>query len=317
MGMTHSMQHADKIYVAGHRGLVGSAMMRALQQAGYTHLLCRTSAELDLVNQQAVNDFFKRERPDYIFLAAAKVGGIHANNLYRGEFIYQNLMIQSNVVEAARMCGAKRLLFLGSSCIYPREAPQPLREAYLLSGPLEPTNEPYAVAKIAGIKLCESYNRQYGTDFAAVMPTNLYGPHDNFDLETSHVLPALIRKIHEAKMHRAEKVVIWGTGTPRREFLHVDDLASACIFVMNQPGLTEVLNVGSNEEVSISELTTLICDVVGFQGQIQYDTSKPDGTLRKWLDTSKLSRLGWRSQIGLRQGIQQTYRWFCENISNE
>ncbi|OAI48191.1 GDP-fucose synthetase [Gammaproteobacteria bacterium SCGC AG-212-F23] len=308
------MDKTDKIYVAGHRGLVGSAIVRALRNEGYTNVLCRTHVELNLANQQRVNDFFAKEKPAYVFLAAAKVGGIHANNVYRGEFIYQNLIIQANVIEAARLAGVKRLLFLGSSCIYPRECPQPMKEEYLLTGPLEQTNEPYAVAKIAGIKQCESYNRQYGTDFATVMPTNLYGPNDNFDLQNSHVLPALIRKVHEAKMSGAKQVVVWGTGAPKREFLHVDDMASACLFMMKKTGYTEMVNIGSGQEVSIKELITLVCEAVGYTGEIVYDASKPDGTMRKLLDTSRLENLGWRAQINLRMGISHTYQWFCESM---
>jgi len=308
------MDKTDKIYVAGHRGLVGSAIVRALRNEGYTNVLCRTHVELNLANQQRVNDFFAKEKPVYVFLAAAKVGGIHANNVYRGEFIYQNLIIQANVIEAARLAGVKRLLFLGSSCIYPRECPQPMKEEYLLTGPLEQTNEPYAVAKIAGIKQCESYNRQYGTDFATVMPTNLYGPNDNFDLQNSHVLPALIRKVHEAKMSGAKQVVVWGTGAPKREFLHVDDMASACLFMMKKTGYTEMVNIGSGQEVSIKELITLVCEAVGYTGEIVYDASKPDGTMRKLLDTSRLENLGWRAQINLRMGISHTYQWFCESM---
>lgn len=304
------MNTKDKIYIAGHRGLVGSAILRALQKAGYTNLVYRTHAELDLTQQPLVDQFFKQERPDYVFLAAAKVGGIHANNTYRGEFIYENLMVQSNIIEAARIHKTKRLLFLGSSCIYPRNCLQPMREEYLLSGPLEPTNEPYAIAKIAGIKLCEAYNNQYGTDFASVMPTNLYGPNDNFNLETSHVLPALLRKVHEAKLAKAEAVTIWGSGTPKREFLHVDDMASACIFVMNKTGFTQMVNIGSGQEVTIKELAELICEVVGFDGKIIYDSSKPDGTPRKLLETSRLTQLGWQAQIKLKEGLALTYQWF-------
>lgn len=311
------MNKTDKIYIAGHRGLVGSAIVRALQKAGFTNLLCRTRKELDLINQQSVDQFFSSERPEYVFLAAAKVGGIHANNTYRGEFIYENLMVQSNVIEAARRYETKRLVFLGSSCIYPRNCPQPMREEHLLSGSLEKTNEPYAVAKIAGIKQCEAYNSQYGTDFVSVMPTNLYGPNDNFDLETSHVLPALIRKVHEAKLAKCPNVVIWGSGIPKREFLHVDDMASACIFIMNKPGFTDMVNIGSGDEVSIRELAELVCDVVGFDGDIIYDSSKPDGTPRKLLDTSKLNQLGWKAQIKLKDGLEQTYKWFLENSKNK
>jgi len=306
------MNKTDKIYIAGHRGLVGSAIVRALQNAGFNNVVYRTHAELDLTQQSQVNEFFAKERPDYVFLAAAKVGGIHANNTYRGEFIYENLMMQSNVIEAARRYHAKRLMFLGSSCIYPRNCPQPMREEYLLTGVLEPTNEPYAIAKIAGIKLCEAYNHQFKTDFISVMPTNLYGPHDNFDLETSHVLPALLRKVHEAKVAKARSVTLWGTGTPKREFLHVDDMASACLFVMNKTGFQEIVNIGSGQEVSIRELAELICEVVGFQGDLIYDSTKPDGTPRKLLDTTRLTALGWQAQIKLKTGLEQTYQWFLE-----
>ncbi|MHB1947196.1 MAG: GDP-L-fucose synthase [Gammaproteobacteria bacterium] len=311
------MNKSDKIYIAGHRGLVGSAIMRALQQEGYSNLVYRSHLELDLIHQQSVSNFFSSERPDYVFLAAAKVGGIHANNTYRGEFIYENLMVQSNVIDAACRHDTKRLLFLGSSCIYPRNCPQPMREEHLLSGLLEQTNEPYAIAKIAGIKMCEAYNSQYGTDFASVMPTNLYGPNDNFDLETSHVLPALIRKVHDAKQVKAKSVTIWGSGVPKREFLHVDDMASACLFVMNKTGFKDMVNIGSGDEVSIRELAELICDVVGFEGTIVYDSSKPDGTPRKLLDTSLLNKLGWNAQIKLKDGLKQTYQWFLENYCKE
>lgn len=308
-----TMNKLDKIYVAGHRGLVGSAIVRALTKFGFTNLLCRTHAELDLTQQSQVNDFFESERPDYVFLAAAKVGGIHANNTFRGDFIYTNLAIQNNVIDAAHRYHAKRLLFLGSSCIYPRNCPQPMREDYLLTGSLEPTNEPYAIAKIAGIKMCEAYNDQYGTDFAAVMPTNLYGPYDNFDLETSHVLPALIRKIHNAKKQNNPTVTLWGTGTAKREFLHVDDMADACIFMMNKKSYKNMVNIGCGKEITIHEVAELIKEVVGYTGKIVYDSSKPDGTPRKLLDTTKINQLGWHSQIGLKEGLEQTYKWFLEN----
>lgn len=309
------MNKTDKIYIAGHRGLVGSAIVRALESEGYTNLIYKTHRELDLIQQKDVQDFFAQERPKYVFLAAAKVGGIHANNTYRGEFIYENLMVQNNVVDAAYKHGAERLLFLGSSCIYPRHCPQPMREEHLLTGPLELTNEPYAIAKIAGIKLCEAYNDQFKTNFASVMPTNLYGSNDNFDLETSHVLPALLRKIHEAKLAQTKHIVLWGTGTPKREFLHVDDMASACLFVMNKTDFNSIVNIGSGEEVSIRELAELICDVVGYKGDIIYDHDKPDGTPRKLLDTSRLTELGWKAQIKLRDGLQKTYHWFVDNYS--
>lgn len=306
------MNQTDKIYIAGHRGLVGSAIVRALQNEGYHNLVYRTHEELDLTQQEQVNHFFATERPEYVFLAAAKVGGIHANNILRGEFIYNNLVIQTNVIEAARRFETQRLLFLGSSCIYPRHCPQPMRESHLLSGYLEHTNEPYAVAKIAGIKLCEAYNSQYGTNFISVMPTNLYGQNDNFDLETSHVLPALLRKVHEAKLSKNQTVTIWGTGNPKREFLHVDDMASACLFVMNKASFKDMVNIGSAEEVTIQELAELICEVVGFDGVIVYDSSKPDGTPRKLLDTTRLNQLGWSAKISLREGLQNTYTWFLE-----
>jgi len=303
----------SRIFVAGHKGLVGSAIIRALEKTGRTNLLLRDRTALDLTNQTQVNDFFAVEKPEYVFLAAAKVGGIQANNTYRGEFIYNNLTIQTNVIEAARCYDVKRLLFLGSSCIYPRHCPQPMREDYLLTAPLEPTNEPYAIAKIAGIKMCEAYNYQYHTNFISVMPTNLYGPQDNFNLETSHVLPALLRKVHEAKIAGAETVTIWGTGTPKRELLHVDDMAAACIFMMNQEDFKDTINIGSGEEVTIRQLAELICEIVGFKGKIIFDPSKPDGTPRKLLDISRLKQLGWRPQIKLKDGIRETYQWFIKN----
>jgi GDP-L-fucose synthase len=306
------MNKTDKIYVAGHRGMVGSAIVRKLQKEGYNNLLLRTSAELDLRNQQGVNDFMSHEKPDYIFLAAAKVGGILANNTYRAEFIYENIMMQSNIIHNAWVNGVKKLLFLGSSCIYPKLAPQPLKEDYLLTGELEYTNEPYAIAKIAGIKMCDAYRAQYGCNFISVMPTNLYGPNDNFSLETSHVLPALIRKFHEAKLKNEPAVVMWGTGTPRREFLHADDLADACSFLMqqyNEPGL---VNVGTGEDLMIKDLALLIKDIVGYTGNIEHDLSKPDGTPRKLMDVQKLHNLGWKAQIGLREGIEKVYREFSQ-----
>jgi len=309
-------KHA-KTYVAGHRGLVGSAIVRRLRAEGYDNLLLKTSKDLDLRDQAAVACFFADERPEYVFLAAAKVGGIVANNSFPAEFIYDNLMIQSNIIHNAYLCGAARLLFLGSTCIYPRLAPQPLKEEYLLTGPLEPTNEPYAVAKIAGITMCRSYNRQYGTRFIAAMPTNLYGPNDNFDLESSHVLPALMRKFHEAKERNDDKVVVWGSGEPKREFLHVDDLADACLFLMNLPGdvysSPALINVGTGEEVSIRQLALLIKDVVGFAGELLFDRSRPDGTPRKLSDVSRLHALGWEHRIGLEEGVAVTYRWYREN----
>lgn len=307
------MNKTDKIFVAGHRGLVGSAIVRALKADGYTNLVLRTRNELDLTSQEQVNAFFAKERPDYVFLAAAKVGGIHANNTYRGDFIYQNLAIQTNVIEAARQAKVKRLLFLGSSCIYPRQCAQPMQEEYLLQSALEQTNEPYAIAKIAGIKLCEAYNHQYQTDFASVMPTNLYGPGDNFHLENSHVLPALMRKAHEAKVNKAEKMVVWGTGSALREFLHVDDMAAACLFVMKKTGHQAMLNVGTGQEVSIKQLAEMICKVVGFEGKLEFDTTKPDGTPRKLVDATKLNELGWKASINLEQGLKTTYEWCLQN----
>jgi GDP-L-fucose synthase len=301
------MDKQAKIYVAGHRGMVGSAILRKLQEKGYENLLVRTSKDLDLRNQQAVLDFFREEKPDYVFLAAAKVGGILANNTYRGTFLYDNLMIQTNVIHAAKEIEVQKLMFLGSSCIYPKMAPQPLREEYLLTGELEPTNEPYAIAKIAGIKLCDAYRDQYGCNFISVMPTNLYGPNDNYDLKNSHVLPALIRKFHEAKRDGKEKVVMWGTGTPRREFMHADDLADAMFFLMlhfDEPGF---VNIGTGEDIPILELARLIKKVVGFEGEIEHDLSKPDGTPRKLMDVSKLHSLGWKHKISLEEGIRSVY----------
>ena len=308
------MEQDAKIYVAGHRGLVGSAIVRQLRNQGYENLLLRTRVELDLTSQLEVRGFFRSETPDYVFLAAAKVGGIHANDTYPADFIVDNLAIELNVIRAAYKNGVKRLLFLGSSCIYPKQAPQPLREEYLLTGPLEPTNEPYAVAKIAGIKMCESYNRQYGSEFVSVMPTNLYGPNDNFDLENSHVLPALIRKFHEAKERGDDKVIVWGTGSPRREFLYVDDMAAACVFVMNRDGYTDMVNIGVGEDIQIRDLARLVGEVVGFEGEIVFDPGKPDGTPRKLLDVSRLQALGWSAKTGLREGIEETYRWYLKNF---
>lgn len=310
------MDKDSKIYVAGHRGLVGSALKRKLESKGYTNLIFRTHKELDLTNQQAVNEFFKQEKPEYVFLAAAKVGGILANSTYPAEFIYENLMIESNIIHAAYKYGVKKLLFLGSSCIYPKLAPQPLKEEYLLTGPLEETNEAYAIAKIAGIRLCKHYNQQYGTNFISVMPTNLYGPNDNFDLETSHVMPALVRKFHEAKVNNEPEVVVWGTGTPRREFMHVDDMADACVYLMENYDFSEVgefVNIGVGEDVTISELAELIKEVVGFEGKIKYDTLKPDGTPRKLMDVSRLNGLGWKAGILLKDGIKETYEWYTKS----
>jgi GDP-L-fucose synthase len=301
------MQAGDKIYVAGHRGMVGSALVRNLRDAGFQNLVLRTSSELDLRNQAAVEAFFLDEKPAFVFLAAAKVGGIHANNVYRADFLYENLMMEANVIHAAYRNGVTKLMFLGSSCIYPKMAPQPLKESYLLTGPLEPTNEPYAIAKIAGIKLCESYRRQYGCNFVSVMPTNLYGPNDNYDLQQSHVLPALLRKFHTAKVEGMKEVEVWGTGTPRREFLHVDDLADACVYLMQGYNEEELVNIGSGTEVSIAELAESIRGNVGFGGQIRFNTEKPDGTPRKLMDVSKLAGLGWTSRIGLEEGIASVY----------
>jgi GDP-L-fucose synthase len=301
------MQQQDKIYIAGHRGMVGSAITRKLKREGFTNFVTRTSAELDLKDQPAVKAFFEKEKPDYVFLAAAKVGGILANNTYRGEFLYDNLMIQSNTIDAAYRYGVRKLMFLGSSCIYPKLAPQPLKEDYLLTGPLEESNEPYAIAKIAGIKLCDAYRSQYGCNFISVMPTNLYGPNDNYDLNTSHVLPALIRKFHEAKVNAAPTVTLWGSGKPRREFLHADDLADACFFLMeryNEPGL---VNIGTGEDLEIGELALLIKDIVGFTGEIRHDLSKPDGTPRKLMDVSKLLNFGWKAAIPLPEGLRRVY----------
>jgi len=305
------MQKTDKIYIAGHRGMVGSAIYRKLQKEGFNNILVRSSTDIDLRNQQEVNDFFAQEKPDQVFLAAAKVGGIMANNTYRGMFIYENIMIQSNVIHAAYVNKVKKLMFLGSSCIYPKLAPQPLKEDYLLTGELEETNEPYAIAKIAGIKMCDAYRAQYGCNFISVMPTNLYGPNDNYDLEKSHVLPALIRKFHEAKEENKPTVSVWGSGKPKREFLHSDDLADACFYLMqnyNEPGL---VNVGTGEDVEIRELASLVKDIIGYEGEMVLDASKPDGTPRKLMDVSKLTKAGWKAKIGLREGIEAVYKEFA------
>jgi GDP-L-fucose synthase len=301
------MNKDAKIFVTGHRGMVGSALVRRLRAGGYTNILTRTHVELDLLDQTAVHSFLREEKPDYIFIAAAKVGGIHANNTYRADFIYQNLMIEANLIHGAHVAGVERLMFLGSSCIYPRDCPQPIKEEYLLTGALECTNEPYAIAKIAGIKLCEAYNAQYGRQYVSVMPTNLYGPNDNYDLATSHVLPALLRKAHEAKLRGDKELVVWGTGTPRREFLYVDDLADACVFLLEQGYSGSLLNIGTGQDVTIRELAETIMDVVGFEGRIVFDSSKPDGTMRKVLDVSKLAGEGWQSRTSLQQGIRLTY----------
>jgi GDP-L-fucose synthase len=316
------MDKNAKIYVAGHRGLVGSALMRQLAKQGYCNIVTRTHADLDLTNQQAVTDFFKAEKPDYVFLAAAKVGGIHANNTYPAQFIHENLSIQTNVIHQSYLNGVKRLLFLGSSCIYPRDCPQPIKEEYLLTSQLEPTNRPYALAKIAGIEMCWSYNRQYGTQYLAVMPTNLYGPGDNYHLENSHVIPALIRKFHEAKINNHPTVTVWGTGTPKREFLYSDDMAEACVFVINlqdevfkpllgadrNAGLPPLLNLGSNSDLAIAELATLVKKVVEFRGEIIYDSTKPDGTMRKLMDSGRLNQIGWNVSTSLFQGLQASYQ---------
>ncbi len=309
------MNKDSKIYVAGHRGLVGSAILRALEKQGYTNLIYRTSAELDLRNLNAVYSFFKEQQIDYVFLAAAKVGGIAANNDFPADFIRDNLLIQTNVIDAAYFNGVKKLLFLGSTCIYPKFAPQPLKEEYLLTGELEPTNEPYAIAKIAGIKMCESYNRQYGSTFISAMPTNMYGPNDNFDLKTSHVLPALVRKIHEAKENGSATVEIWGTGTPKREFLHSDDLADACIFLMNNYEGNEIVNVGVGEDIAIKDLALLIKDIVGFQGELVFNSSVPDGTPRKLVDTTKINGLGWKASIPLEEGIRAVYEDYRSSLA--
>lgn len=301
------MRPQNKIYIAGHRGMVGSAILRHLQKQGFSNFLLRTSEELDLRNQEAVAVFFATEKPDYVFLAAAKVGGILANNTYPAEFIYDNLQIQNNVIHAAYKSGVKKLLFLGSSCIYPKLAPQPLKEEYLLTGLLEPTNEPYAIAKIAGIKMCDAYRAQYGCNFISVMPTNLYGPNDNYDLQNSHVLPALIRKFHEAKIRQQPTVTVWGTGTPRREFLHADDMADACVHLMEAYNESGLVNIGTGKDISIAELAQLIKNIVGYQGEIVFDTSKPDGTPRKLVDVSKLHALGWQHRIELIEGIRDVY----------
>lgn len=301
------MEKDAKIYIAGHRGMVGSAIVRKLQREGFTNLVFRTSSELDLTNQKAVEDFFTYEKPDYVFLAAAKVGGINANNIYRGQFLYENLMIEANVIHQSYVSGVKKLLFLGSSCIYPKMATQPIQEDSLLTGPLEETNEPYAIAKIAGIKLCETYRAQYGVDFISAMPTNLYGPNDNYDLANSHVLPALIRKFHTAKATDAQEVSIWGTGSPLREFLHVDDLAEACLFLMENYSSEKTINVGFGEDLSIKDLALMVKDVVGFSGALVFDSTKLDGTPRKLMDSSKLRALGWMPKISLVEGIQKVY----------
>jgi GDP-L-fucose synthase len=306
------MEKTDRIFVAGHRGMVGSAILRKLHREGFENVITRTSTELDLRNQLAVNDLFKNEKPAYVFLAAAKVGGIIANNTYRANFLYDNLVIESNIIHASYQNGVKKLLFLGSSCIYPRLAPQPMKEEYLLTGPLEPTNEPYAIAKIAGIKLCEAYRDQYGCNFFSVMPTNLYGEGDNYHPENSHVIPGLIRKFHEAKINKLPFVEIWGTGAPLREFMYVDDVADACLFLMEKYNERLFINVGSGEETSIKELAFLIKEVTGYSGELKFDKSKPDGSPRKLMDNSRLNSLGWKSTVRLREGLIKTYSLFCQ-----
>jgi GDP-L-fucose synthase len=309
-----SSQKYEKIFVAGHCGMVGSAIMRRLINSGYTNVITRTREQLDLCNQAATFDFMQSVKPDYVFLAAAKVGGILANDVYRAEFIYENISIQNNVIHGAYKAGVENLCFLGSSCIYPRDCPQPIKEEYLLTGPLERTNDSYAIAKIAGIKLCESYNQQYGTKFVSVMPTNLYGPNDNYDLSQSHVLPALLRKIHEAKITNGAEFTVWGSGSPKREFLYVEDMADACVFIMENRIQTGIFNIGSGNEVSIRELAELIMDIVGFHGRPRFDPQKPDGTPRKLLDVSRLTSLGWKSKTSLREGIFKTYSSFKDSF---
>jgi len=311
------MKKDSKIFVAGHRGLVGSAIMRQLEKGGFTNVITRTRAELDLLSQTAVALFFEIEKPEYVFLAAAKVGGILGNKKYPADFIYQNLTIQNNIIESAHQHKVTKLLFLGSSCIYPKLAPQPIKEEYLLTGPLEPSNDAYAIAKIAGIKMCQSYHAQHGSNFISVMPTNLYGENDNFDLENSHVLPALIRKFHEAKESNSPTVGAWGTGAPMREFIHVDDVASACIHLMETYNDPEIVNIGTGEDVTIKELAEIVKDVTGYQGEIVWDTTKPDGTPRKLLDVSKLHKLGFKHTIALKDGITKTYAWYTKNINNK
>ena len=307
------MKFSDKIYVAGHNGMVGSSIVRRLKSLGYNNILGRSSKELDLRNQQAVSDFFNEEKPNYVFLAAAKVGGIQANNIYRAEFLYDNLMIEANIIDSAYKSKVEKLLFLGSSCIYPKLAPQPMTEDYLLTGELEQTNEPYAIAKIAGIKLCESYRRQYGANFISAMPTNLYGPNDNYDLQNSHVLPALLRKFHEAKKNNLSSVEVWGSGSPKREFLHVNDLAEACVFLMTDYDGEDWLNIGTGEDISIKDLALLIKSIVGFDGELTFDSSKPDGTPRKLMDVSRLHKLGWKHKLELKEGIESVYSEFKQS----
>ena len=311
------MNESDKIFVAGHLGMLGSAMMRRLQAEGFSNIVTRDRSELDLADESAVAKFLAAERPTIVIVAAARVGGIKANNDFPVEFLLENLGIQNNVIRSAYESGVRKLLFVGSACIYPKFAPQPIPETSLLDGPLEPTNEAYAIAKIAGIKLCQAYSREYGANFISAMPTNLYGPNDNFDLETSHVLPALMRKAHEAKVRKDQKLIVWGTGKPRREFLHVDDLASACVLILEKYDSPEIINLGCGEDISIRELAELICDVVGFEGELAWDTTKPDGTPRRLLDVTKLRALGWKPAIPLRDGIARTYEWFRANCAQQ
>ena len=309
------MNKNSKIYIAGHKGLVGSAITRLLEKQGYKNLILKTRQELDLFNQQAVTNFFKKEKPEYVFLAAAKVGGIMANNNYPADFIYENLMIQTNIIHSAYLNKVKKLLFLGSSCIYPKLSPQPIKEEYLLSSDLEPTNKAYSMAKIAGIITCQSYDRQHGTNFISVMPTNIYGQNDNFDLKNAHALPALIRKFHEAKLKNEKKVMVWGSGKPKREFLHTDDLAEACFFLMKNYNSFEIINAGTGEDITIKDLAEKIKKNVGYEGKIAWDKTKPDGTPRKLLDVSKINKIGWKSKIGLEDGIKMTYEWYLNNIN--
>ena len=309
------MDKNSKIYIAGHKGLVGSAITRLLEKQGYKNLILKTRQELDLFNQQAVTNFFKKEKPEYVFLAAAKVGGIMANNNYPADFIYENLMIQTNIIHSAYLNKVKKLLFLGSSCIYPKLSPQPIKEEYLLSSDLEPTNKAYSMAKIAGIITCQSYDRQHGTNFISVMPTNIYGQNDNFDLKNAHALPALIRKFHEAKLKNEKKVMVWGSGKPKREFLHTDDLAEACFFLMKNYNSFEIINAGTGEDITIKDLAEKIKKNVGYEGKIAWDKTKPDGTPRKLLDVSKINKIGWKSKIGLEDGIKMTYEWYLNNIN--
>jgi GDP-L-fucose synthase len=311
------MNESDKIFVAGHLGMLGSAMMRRLQAEGFSNIVTRDRSDLDLADESAVAKFLAAERPTIVIVAAARVGGIKANNDFPVEFLLENLGIQNNVIRSAYESGVRKLLFVGSACIYPKFAPQPIPETSLLDGPLEPTNEAYAIAKIAGIKLCQAYSREYGANFISAMPTNLYGPNDNFDLETSHVLPALMRKAHEAKVRKDQKLIVWGTGEPRREFLHVDDLASACVLILEKYDSPEIINLGCGEDISIRELAELICDVVGFDGELAWDTTKPDGTPRRLLDVTKLRALGWKPAIPLRDGIARTYEWFRANCAQQ